>query len=208
VAEFDQTALRVALTAEQQLGSWTLEVGPSLARSTLDGDGFEEAVGADLRVRRSLGGGFTFDSRVIYDDVDAGDERFAYLEGSRQRVGIALEHARNARVRVGYEIERNDRADEGVSASRRRLLGSFERRLAGGWTAQAGFSRRSSRYNRALVPRTERLLQLSLGARRALGSGWTFGAAYDWSDNDSSVEALSYEGQRVTASLSRGFDGD
>src|SRR5688572_19525135 len=77
--EFDQSALRLALASERRLGAWTVAVGPTLGRSTLDGDGFEELLGADLRLRRGFGSDVAFDARIVYDDVDAGDARFAYL---------------------------------------------------------------------------------------------------------------------------------
>ena len=155
--EFDQSAVRVALTFEQQLGLWLLAVGPTLGRSTLDGDGFEETLGADLRVRRSFGAGFAFDARVAYDDTDAGDLRFAYLDGSRRQLRLAVQHAGSARVRVGYDIEHSDRADPGVAASRQRWYVTYRRRLSAAWTGDAALYHRTSRYDEASVPRDRAL---------------------------------------------------
>jgi tetratricopeptide (TPR) repeat protein len=206
--EFDQSAIRLALATEHRLGLWTLAVGPTLGRSTLDGDGFEEALGADLRVRRSFGTGFAFDARVAYDDVTSGDARFAYLDGSRRQVRLAVQHTGSGRVRVGYDAEDNARADPGVSASRQRWSVAYRRRLSAAWTADAALYHRTSRYDEASVPRKERLLELSLAARRDVRRGWTLGADYRWFDNDSTVDLFSYDGQRVTVSLSRSFDGN
>ena len=203
--EFDQSALRLALASERRLGAWTLAVGPTLGRSTLDGDGFEELLGVDLRLRRGFGSDVAFDARIVYDDVDAGDARFAYLAGSRRQLRLALQHAGSGRTRVGYDLERNDRADPGVSASRQRWSLSYLRPLSGAWTTTMGLAHRKSRYSQATVPREERLLEVSFGARRELEIDWTVSADYRWSDNDSTVEAFSYDGQRVSVGMSRSF---
>jgi opacity protein-like surface antigen len=204
-ADFDQSALRVALVTERELGSWTLAVGPTLARSTLDGDGFEELLGADLRLRRPFGADFAFETRVVYDVVEAGDARFGYLDGSRRQVRFALLHYGSGRLRAGYDLERTDRADAGVSASRERWSLSYRWTLPAEWSADAGLLHRTSRYSDASVPRKERLLEASFAAYRELSVGWTLNAAYRWSNNDSTVGAFSYDAQRVVLGLSRSF---
>ena len=203
--EFDQSALRLALVTERELGSWTLAAGPTLARSTLDGEAFEELIGADVRLRRSFGENLSFETRLIYDDADAGDTRFAYLDGSRRQLRLAAQHSGMGRIRVGYELERNDRVDPGVSPSRQRWSVTYQWPLSAAWTADAGLVHRTSRYGGASVPREERLVALSFALRRDLRVGWTLAADYRWSDNDSTVEAFSYDGQRVAVSLSRTF---
>jgi tetratricopeptide (TPR) repeat protein len=204
-SEFDQSALRVALVTHADLGSWRLDVGPTLARSTLDGDGFEELLGADLRLRRPVGANLSFEARVTYDDVEAGDARFAYLDGSRRQLRFTLQHTGSGRIRAGYDLERTDRADPGVSASRERWSILYQWSLPAEWSADAGFIHRTSRYSDASVPRKERLLEASFGAYRELQVGWTLNATYRWSDNDSSVDAFSYGGQRITLGLGRSF---
>ena len=204
-SEFDQSALRVALVTRRELGAWTLTAGPALSRTTLDGDGFEEAMGADLRLRRFFGGDLSFEARAVYDDVDAGSARFSYLDGSRRQLRFALQHTGSGRIRVGYDLESNDRADRGVSASRQRWSVAYQWSLPAEWTADAALTRRTSRYSDASVPRKERLLDVSFAANRELSIGWMLGASYRWSDNDSSVDAFSYEGQRVGLGLSRSF---
>jgi hypothetical protein len=203
--EFDQSALRVALVTEHDLGAWTLVAGPTLAQTTLDGDGFEDLIGVDLRLRRSFSESLSFETRFIYDDADAGDARFAYLEGSRRQLRLALAHSGAGRARVGYDLESNDRADPGVSASRQRWSVTYQWQLPAQWTADVGLVHRKSRYRDASLPREERLLVLSFGARRDLQIGWALAADYRWSDNDSTVDAFSYDAQRVSLGLSRSF---
>ena len=202
---FDQSALRVALVAEQRVGAWRLDVGPTVASTTLDGEVFEELVGVDLRLRRGLGERLTFETRIVYDDGDAGDAEFAYLEGSRRQLRFALERVATARLRVGLDLERQDRADAAVSPTRERFFVSYQKRFGGQWTGDARLSHRDSSYDDAEVPRDERLLEVSVGARRDFSTDWTLGAEYRWSDNDSTVPLYSYDAQRVSLSIGRTF---
>jgi tetratricopeptide (TPR) repeat protein len=204
-SEFDQSALRIALPARGSFGNWTVTAGPAVSRTTLDGDRFEEAIGADLRLRRYFGDDLSFEARVVYDDIDAGSARFSYLEGSRRQLRLAVQHTGSGRVRVGYDHESNDRADPGVSASRERFSIAYQWSLPAAWTADTALAHRTSRYDEASVPRKERLLDLSFGVNRELRVGWTLTASYRWSDNASSVDAFSYDAQRVALGLSRSF---
>jgi hypothetical protein len=206
VGELDQTALRLSLTTDQTLGDWRLAAGPMIGRSTVNGDGFEELLGADVRLRRGLGSGFTFEARAAFYDVGAGEPRFDYLEGARRQLRLGVQHLGAQRLTFNYDFEDNDRADPGVSAARERWSLLFRRRLASVWTADAALTHRTSRYSEATTPRKERLVELSLAATRDLPSGWSVGADYRWSDNDSNVEQFAYEAQRVALSLSRSFE--
>ncbi len=207
VGDFDQTAVRLSLAAEQRLGQWTLLAGPTVGRSTLDGEGFEELVGADFRARRGFGRGFIFEARALYDDTNAANASFAYLDGSRRFLRLSMQHTGAARVRAGYDVERNDREDPGVSPSRERWSIGYQRQWSENWAADAALAHRTSRYSAASVPRDERLLELSLSARRELRGNWTLGLEYQWFDNDSSADEFAYDGQRVALGLSRSFYG-
>ena len=207
VGDFDQTALRLSLEAEREVGSWTLLVGPTVGRSTLNGDAFEQLIGADLRLRRGFGAGFVFEARAIYDDANAGDSRFDYLNGSHRQFRLSVQHTGAGRIRAGYDVEREDRADPGVSPERERLAVVYQRRLSATWSAEGTAAHRTSRYSDASVPREERLLELSLVARRLLGRDWALGVEYQWFDNESTVEDFSYDGQRFVLGFSRSFYG-
>ena len=208
VREFDQTAVRLTLAAEQRIGSWLLFVGPTLGRSTFDGDGFDELIGADLRLRRGVADGLTFEMRALYDDAGAGDPRFDYLEGSRSLLRLSLEHAGAGRLRGAYEVEDNDRADPGVTSSRQRWSVFYQRPLSSVWSVEAGFSHRTSDYDEAITPREEKLNEISLAARRQLGRYWVLNLDYQSFDNDSTVDEFTYDGQRVVLGLSRSFYGN
>jgi hypothetical protein len=208
VGSFDQTAVRLSLAGRLRLGRWNVFVGPTLGRSTLDGDGYEELAGADVRLRRRFGTGLELEARALYDAADAADTRFAYLEGSRSQLRLAIQHVGTARIRGGYDFERNDRADPGVSPTRERWSFVYQRPLARAWRADLALAHRTSRYGDASVPRNERLLELTLAARRELAGDWTLGVEYRAFDNESTVEDFSYDGQRVTLGFSRSFYGD
>ena len=207
VGDFDQTALRLSLEGELEVGSWALLVGPTLGYSTLNGHGFEELIGADLRLRRGFGSGFIFEARTIYDDTNAADSRFAYLEGAHRQLRLSVQHTGAGRIRLGYDVEHEDRADPGVSPERERLAVVYQRRFSDKWSADASAAHRTSQYSEASVPREERLLELSFAARRSIARDWTLGVEYQWFDNDSTVEDFSYDGQRFVLGFSRSFYG-
>jgi hypothetical protein len=207
VGDFDQTAFRLSLQAELGLGRWTFLVGPTLGRSTLDGEGFEELIGVDARLRRGFGDGFVFEARAVYDDANAADARFAYLDGSHELLRLSLQHTGEARIRAGYDFEREDRADPGVSPSRERFGIAYQRPLSATWSADVAVTYRTSRYSAASVPREEQLLELTFAARRALGRNWTLGFEYQWFDNDSTVADFAYDGRRFALGASRSFYG-
>jgi len=207
VGDFDQTAFRMSLEAQLEVGTWLLFVGPTLGHSTFNGDGFEDLIGADVRLRRGFGSGLLFEVRAVYDDANAADSRFAYLEGAHRQLLLSVQHAGTGRFRAGYDIEHEDRADPGVSPERERLTLVYQRRLSDQWSAEASAAHRTSEYRDASVPRDERLLELSLAARRSLAREWTLGVEYQWFENDSTVEDFSYDGQRFVLGFSRSFYG-
>ncbi len=69
-----------------------------------------------------------------------------------------------------------------------------------GWVAA-----RTSRYEALVVERTERLRELTFGARRELSSGWFVNAEYRLADNAASVVQYDYRSRRVGVGLSRSF---
>jgi tetratricopeptide (TPR) repeat protein len=207
---FDQDSLRFdAVFHWRAADHWTIEASPYLASSTLDGDGFERTLGAQLRALRSFGEQLTFDARFAYDDIDSPATRFAFVAGHRERLRFGIEHATGLRrLRVYYEHEVQDRADPGVSPYRDRLAASITRPLLGRWLMDGGISRRASRYEALVVPRDERLVELAFTARRELRAGWALNMDYRWADNASNVSQFGYTSRRISAGVSRAFRSD
>src|SRR5947207_1795261 len=89
---FDQDALRVDALLQWTPGqTWRLEAGPYFANSTLDGDGFERTLGAQVRATRSFSERLAFDVRFVYDDIESPTARFDFVSGSRERLRFGLE---------------------------------------------------------------------------------------------------------------------
>jgi hypothetical protein len=186
--------------------AWRFEAGPYFSNSTLDGDGFERTLGAQVRAIRSFGERLAFDMRFVYDDIESPTARFDFISGHRERLRFGLERSdADRRLRVAYEFESQDRADPGVSPDRNRLTLSVGQRVGGPWFIDSGLAHRTSRYGGLAVPRKERLVELTLGARRELNRGWLLNLDYRWADNDSNVALFGYTSRRVTAGLSRAF---
>jgi len=204
---FDQSAFRVDASFLWNAGdAWRLEAGPYFSSSTLDGDGFERTLGAQLLAIHGIGERLVFDARFVYDDIESPSARFDFVSGHRERVRFGLERSDvDRRLRVAYEFESQDRTDPGVSPDRNRFTLSLSRRLRGRWSIDGGLAHRTSRYDGLAVPRKERLVELTLGARRELRRGWLLNADYRWADNDSNVALFGYTSRRVTAGVSRAF---
>lgn len=206
-AVFDQDAFRVDASFLWNAGqAWRFEAGPYFSNSTLDGDGFERTLGGQVRAMRSIGEGLVFDARFVYDDIESPSARFDFVSGHRERLRFGVERSDgDRRLRVAYELEFQDRADPGVSPDRNRLTLGLSQRLGGRWSIDGGLGYRTSRYDGLAVPRKERLVELTLGARRELNRGWLLNADYRWADNDSNVALFGYTSRRVTAGIARAF---
>ena len=204
---FDQDSLRADALFQWTLGrAWRLEAGPYFANSTLGGDGFERTLGAQAHALRTVGERLTFDVRFFYDDIDSPTARFDFIAGHRERLRFGLErNDADRRLRVAYEFESQDRADPGVSPERNRLTLNLSQRTGGRWFIDGGVAHRTSRYDGLAVPRNERLVELTVGARRELNRGWLLNLDYRWADNDSNDALFGYTSRRVTAGLSRAF---
>ena len=204
--EFDQNALSIDSAFEWKTGEWRIEAGPRLAESTLDGDGFERALGARLVAWRPLSRRMTFDAQLVYDDVTAASDRFDFIEGTRERLRIGLDsRAERQRIRVGYEIEGNDRASPGVSPSRDRFVVNYQRLLGAFWSIDGTLAYRSSDYDELVPPREEDLAEVAATARRNLPKDWLLALQYRLADNDATAAQYSYRSNRVSIAIGKSF---
>lgn len=203
---YDQTALRVGGVYHWTGAGWYLEAGPSLNRSTLDGDGFEQRIGVDLWAWRALSAATSVQIRVSHEDIDSIESQFAYIEGSREQLGVAWERRDGAGgLSLGYDLELNDRADPRVSPTRHRLWTRYRYSPSPEWTADVQLALRVGRYGDLPVAREEDLTDLSLGFVRRFPRGWQLSGRYRWSDNDADVERLTYSRNRLTVGLRKNF---
>lgn len=204
--EFDQIALRLGGAYQWTAADWYIEAGPHLNRSTLDGDGFEQRLGADLRLWRALTSTASLSISFSHHEIDNIDSQFAFIEGSRDQVGVSWDRrARSGRVTLGYDLELNDRDDANVSPTRNRIWARYRYSASPQWAADVQFSLRSSRYDELAVTRNEDLADLSLSYIRNLSDGWQLSGRYRWSDNDSNVDLFAYSRNRLTIGLTKNF---
>lgn len=203
---FDQNTVRVAGAHRWSWGDWRLDAGPHYQHSMLGGDGFERRLGvsADLRLTLDARSGLAI--RLTLDDVDELDDRFGFVAGRREQLRLGFDRRGDSgRIALGYEIERNDREDPGVSPLRNRLYARYRRQLNADWSADLGASYRASRYRDLPETRSENLIELAVGASRALPGEWQLVGEYLWADNDSNMDVFSYRRQRIGLGVSKVF---
>jgi tetratricopeptide (TPR) repeat protein len=207
-ARFDQESLRAAVAFERSRGAWQFEFGPHYSRSALDGQGFLGELGAGLRSARpldALGPGWRLGASVMYSDVGAQSSRFAYLEGAKRQVRVAIMQ-RGARMSFDaiLDVEDSDRAAPSVSALRRRLIVGLGQDVGAEWFVAGSVTYRLSSYDRTRDT-DEDLTELRLNARRAFGARLRLLADYRRSSNDADLAAFSYDANRIVVSISKSF---
>jgi len=204
--EYDQVALRLGGAYQWTTADWYIEAGPHLNRSTLDGDGFEQRLGADLRLWRALTSSTSLSIRFSHHEIDSVESRFAFIDGSREQFQILWNRRGQAgRVTLGYDLELNDRDNASVSPTRNRLWARYRYNASPEWAADVRLALRSSSYDDLTVVRDEDLADLSLGYVRHLSDGWQLSGRYRWSDNDSNIGFFAYSRNRLTIGLTKNF---
>jgi hypothetical protein len=201
---YDQNYVRVGAVYRWQWRDWLAEAGPQLSLSTLDGDGYEERGGVSFRVRRDLNSQLAFRAHFTHDEVDEGDARFAFVEGSRDWLELSLDR-RNGQNRLiaSYALESNDRGVN-IASTRHRFSLRYRYSFNALWNADIQGSFRRSSYDDLALPRDEDLTELSLGLTRSLPRNWEVNGFLAVSDN-SSVEPFSYDRSRFSIAISKSF---
>lgn len=205
-SEFDQTVLQVGARREWRPGAWRLDAGPYVSHSTLDGDGFEQRFGGTLTIRRALGSASEVMLALRREDIDAGDERFDFVDGRRATLRLRYERRGGiGRWRADLDHEQNERAAPGVSPTRNRLSVSYRRPLTELWAGELRYAHRKSRYEDLVVPRDETLGTFGLSVGRDLPGRWQALLRYERSRNRSDDERFEYSRQRLTLSFGKLF---
>jgi len=203
---FDQNALRLGATHRFDWRGWRVESGPFLSRTSLDGDGFERRLGASLRMRRPIAEALDLTLLAGYEDIDDLESRFAFVAGSRVFARAGLHRPTEAGSwSFDYRYESNDRAAATVAPERHGLSVLYRRRLSSGWSGEAGYAYRSSRYEDLATPRDEDWSSVSVTVIRELASGWQLLLRHESSDNDSNDALYAYDRQRLAVSIGKVF---
>jgi hypothetical protein len=200
--DFDQAELRAGFTHLADLARWRIRSGLYAVAGTLGGSSFNEELNADIRLTHFTSDTVSVEIRLRYDDIRAASTAFTGIDGSRSRLELRYRWQRMPHylvVRAG--LEDNDRMDAGVSPTRRGLQASYYVRLSGTWELETMAGFRQSDYDDILVPRREDRTWLAIGGGYDLGQNWRFNVRYQYSDNDSSDPAFSYDRNQVTIGI-------
>jgi tetratricopeptide (TPR) repeat protein len=201
---YDQDYLRLGAVYRWQWGDWLAEAGPQLSLSTLDGDGYEERGGLAFRVKRNITSELAFKVRYTHDEVDAGDARFAFVEGPRDWLELSLDRGdADNRLTFSYALESNDRGVN-IASTRHKFSLRYRYSFNARWEADVQGSFRRSSYDDLAQPRDEDLTELSLDLTRNLPQNWAVNGFLSVSDN-SSVEPFAYDRSRFSLSISKVF---
>lgn len=205
-SEYNQTALRFGAFYHWRRNDWQYEIGPYVNRSTLDGEGFEQRLGASLLLRRLVGSNGRVGFRLAHDKVDEISSQFAFVSGSREQLTFSWDKfGSSGRVTLEYQLEENDRLDPSVSPTRHRLMLRYRHSINPDLRLDTSITRRNSAYGDVLE-RDEDLSEVSLGFVRSLRSGWELRGTYLWSDNESTVSQFSYSRSRATFGITKNLD--
>ncbi len=204
--DFDQSVFRLGAIHDWRGGDWYTQLGLYAAYGTLGGDGFSETGSASFRVTRKLSPSTSIALRYQYDDVSAVDAQFSGIDGSKQKIEARYRWFTDERNLVlAYQIESNGRIDPSVSPQRNRIIVQYRFSPTSGWGFQIGGEYRNSKYDDLMPARTENLTTLRTALTRTLPSDWLMLAQYQFSKNDSTDAAFSYQRNLITFGLLRVF---
>ena len=206
-SEFDQSGIYINTRHEKFASNWKVSVGPQLGRTNLDGNGFEQYIGASLALQRTYTEArTTFAIELSYDDVSDIESQFAFIDGERSALRLSLDKSfGSGRLIASYSIQEDDRAGAGVSADRDRYSLRYFRSLGPDWSAELQYEYRVSDYGRLDPSREESRRQTGMQASREFGSGWRVALRYQYSENNSTDRLFSYRRNRVSVGASRVF---
>ena len=107
------------------------------------------------------------------------------------------------RFTAGLELEDSNRAEAAVSSTRRRIVLGYRRGVGADWSLEGGVAYRLTSYDKPSGD--ERLTEILVSARRALGHDWAFTVDYRRSDNDADLTEFRYAADRIAVGISRAF---
>jgi tetratricopeptide (TPR) repeat protein len=205
-SRFDQAVLRLSAEWAWRMKDWGFAVGPYYARSTLDGDGYDQRLAVGVSAGRPLTARSSLAIHVAHEEIGNLDSRFEFVDGSRQLVGLRyLWQDGPHRLHIRYEFSVDDRSGASVSPIRHGLRAGYQRQLNAHWIAGAELTLRHSNYDDLTEPRREDLGELAIVVARQISRNWQLTGEYRYSNNDSNVSEFSYQRHRATVGLNRTF---
>ncbi|NIP71589.1 MAG: hypothetical protein GWO16_00465 [Gammaproteobacteria bacterium] len=217
VNQFDQAALRLGLTRTGRGARWNTGLSGHVDRIQLDGEPFEDVVTLTATGARSVGARGELRLRYRVSRIEAVQD-FEHLTGWRQRLRVEGRWDAAGYVKLGYELEWNDREDLRIGAEffsqsplRNRVYGEWRIPAEGEWQLSVGGEYRHSRYRDAdvtasgIVTREDDKVELSLGAERALTRTVRLFGLYTYTDNDSELASFDYTRSEILGGIEWAF---
>jgi tetratricopeptide (TPR) repeat protein len=205
-SDFDQTEIRTGGLYTWQNDDWWAEGGVFFTHGTVGGSYFNREFGLHARAVRFLNENSSLEFHIRQDDVSSASSRFEGIDGDRQRLGIRYRYYDNRNdISARVSIEKNDRLDAGVSPSRIRWQLDYRYVLNDAWQLEAGALLRASDYDDLVPGRSEDLTSLTAGTAWSFRDAWQATLAWQYSRNDASDPAFSYERNQLTLGMYRSF---
>jgi len=218
--QFDLLGLRAGLAYETDSSRLQTSAGGYFDAAYLGGSLFQQTAVVDLQARRRLDAGRDLRGRYQFGSIRGG-AGFEYLDGWEQRfaadTGFALSPAF---VRLGYELELNNRRDlqqgadfTSASPTRHSLFVTFARSGPGGWQVDARGEYRVSRYNDpdlvnggALeVRHKDDRYGFAVRASRRLSAQWRAFVDTSYYRNNSSLDIYDYGRYQLMVGIEAAF---
>jgi tetratricopeptide (TPR) repeat protein len=204
-SEFDQRVIYAGTAREWRAGDWFVDVGPGVSHATIDGNGFEQRVGVVMNARHTTGN-VMFAAQLAHDDIDDLEAQYAYVDGTLDQLALVVDSVvGSGRFIAAYYLERNDRADAGVSADRGRYVLRYRRLFNAAWITDFMYEYRKSDYTDLSPAREEKRWQLGVDLGRNVAPKWQVVMQYRFADNESNDAAYTYDRQRVSIGVSTIF---
>ncbi|TMH20388.1 MAG: tetratricopeptide repeat protein [Betaproteobacteria bacterium] len=219
LSQFDVRGSRAGLSYETDSGRVQTSVGGYFETAYIGGDRLQQVASVDAQASWRLDAGGELRGRYQLGHF-AGGGGFEYLDGRQQRLsadaGFALA---SALLRVGYQLELNDRRDlqqgsEFFSASptRHSLFASVALRNLAGWQADARGEYRVSRYRDPNlidggaqgileVTRRDQRYGFALRASRPVAAPWRVFIDYSYYRNESNLDTYDYSRHQLMAGI-------
>ena len=204
--EFDQSEFRLGGLYEWRRNNWRAELDVHATASTLGRDAFDRKFGAGVRLVRYFGNDNIVDLRYSYDDVSEGEDIFAGIAGSRQRLDARYRwYHEDHSVQLRYVLETNDRLDPSVSPERNRIVLDYRFEPLTGFGYEAGVEFRQSEFADISIPRDEDLVTLFGVLSYAFANDWNVLLEYRQGDNESTDPTYTYDRREITLGVMRYF---
>lgn len=218
--QFDQAGLRLGLTHETNPGPWQTSLGAFFDATYFGGSPFQRAAVIDAGARRRLGSAFL---RGLYDGQRIeGGAGFEYLDGWQHQLSVDAGFAlASAVMRIGYQLELNDRRDlqQGAdflsySPTRHSVFAIVALPNVAGWWAEARGEYRFSRYDdpyvlnggTLVIEREDNRYGIAVHAYRSLTGPWRVFADGSYYRNDSTIDTYDYSRYQVLAGIEIVFE--